>query len=229
MRSIIAAVFLGLLLPHTVSAEYFNFGTGGGDDFYTAIGRTSNFIRFGQKFTTTQSATEISGHFLIQRSNTTDNLILQVQTDNGGIPSDTVLASSTWAYSAVTNANCGTDTSISLASTTVSLAADTTYWIVFSKAGLSDSSNYYKSCQKDGGTADAKALLNGSWGITNNDYYNIVGNLLTDGTDEPPPGGGGATSSIDIIQQLNVVNLTLALLLGLVAFAMGYIFLKYGF
>jgi len=232
---VFAVVSLGVFLLGitTALAESIQFAApgSGGDDFYTHVGRTSNFIRFGQKFTTTQSATEISGTFLIQRGGTTENLVLQVQTNNAGIPGDVVLASSTWAYTSVTNANCGTDTTISLASTTVALDADTTYWLVFAKAGLTETYEYvYRACQDDGGTADAKCLLNGSWGICNNDYYNIVGSILTNGTETEPP-ATTTTSTVDVaevVNQLNIVNLSLALLLGIVAAISGYAILKYG-
>jgi carbon monoxide dehydrogenase subunit G len=68
----------------------------------------------------------------------TDNVVVEIRTDSGGAPSSTVLAS---ASTGAAGLIVGTDTDVSF-SVPCSLTPSATYWIVITRSGSFDVSNY---------------------------------------------------------------------------------------
>lgn len=65
-----------------------------------------------------------------------DSVVLEIRTDNSGVPSSTVLGSASLTLDRAAH-------SVYSATISASLTASTTYWIVASRSGSLDASNYY--------------------------------------------------------------------------------------
>lgn len=98
----------------------------------------------------------------------TDNAVIQLQTDTAGVPSGTVLASGSIAAASIVSDALATIT----LNVAVDFTANTKYWIVFTRSGSTDDTNYY---QVVGTSTDTYAngasyyLSSGSWSLSTGD------------------------------------------------------------
>jgi hypothetical protein len=110
--------------PNGPSAIY---GEGGADE------------KYAQSFTTSAAESmAIAGFWLRRTGSPTDDVVVELQSDSGGSPSGTVLASDAVSASDISDSNYEVHTF----SLPYSLANATTYWLVVSRSGSRDTSNY---------------------------------------------------------------------------------------
>lgn len=108
----------------------------------------------------------------------TDNAVIQIQSDSAGSPSGSVLASGSVAAASITTT--ASDVTITL-DTAVNFSAGTTYWLVFTRSGSGDSTNYYQaggSVSTSYANGSAKYYSSSAWTGTVDaaDLYFIVKN-----------------------------------------------------
>lgn len=74
----------------------------------------------------------------------TDNLVVQIMSDNGGLPSETVLATATYPGASLgTTVTSAERMKYAYLDNPLPLQRDTPYWIVLSRSGPMDATNYY--------------------------------------------------------------------------------------
>ena len=76
---------------------------------------------------------------LAKLSAPTDNVVLEIQTDSGGSPSGTVVGT----VATIAGTSLSTSSAMASYSTSISLTASTTYWLVARRSGALDSTNRY--------------------------------------------------------------------------------------
>lgn len=155
----------------------------------------------------------------------TDSAKISIQTNSGSAPSGTILASST-----ISGANWPASGNIatSTLSTTASLEANTTYWVVWERTGALDGSNYYGLYLKQttGGYANGTyAIYNGSaWADDSGtdvqvSFWHLLGTtglrLAAGGTNETADkfigfaqGTASASSSATVVMNGTIGNFT---------------------
>jgi len=132
-----------------------------------------------QKFTV--SSDEDSGfltaYLIIDTGSPADNAVITIQTDNAGHPSGTILG--TWTKPAgELSGSCAQY--ISDEYTGLGLTSGQSYWIVFSRSGAADSSNFYRYCQNSGSNISDRyySLNTGStWSSGNGIYGDLHGSI----------------------------------------------------
>jgi len=77
----------------------------------------------------------------------TDNVIVELQTNSGGNPSGTVLATATFPHTDFTGAFATVNKTLDV---TAALTSGTTYWLVFRKAGALSSTDHYQFSEQAG-------------------------------------------------------------------------------
>lgn len=195
---------LGLQLSYNGIVGY--FGEGGAQSVSSVQGTGGLNEMQAQSFLSGPGGTV--GAVLVNITKTgspTDNLIVEIQTNSGGLPSGTVVGTS----GQVSGVNIpSTPTAYALVGfpVTATLSASTTYHLVVRRAGTRDTSNYYDLWGTNPGTyADGQNIsrTNGSWAAS--------------GTGDTafflqPAGGGtisGGTGSIVDIDAWGVVGFAL--------------------
>jgi len=138
--------------------------TGAGAGAKDNIGENVNREKEAQSFQFSASTTiNYLKLQLAKFGSPTDNLIISIQTDDSNKPSGTILASATIAGSSL-----GAMAEVSMAlSSSITLSASTKYWIVASRSGALNGSNYYEWGGNNSGStyADGVAFTYnvGSW------------------------------------------------------------------
>jgi len=155
-------------------------GVSSGDRLYSA-----------QKFTATANADTVSLYVNLSKYNSpSNNLVVAIESDSGGSPSGTVIASSTVSNGSVASGiSCGSYSQIYIATTTASLVSGTSYWITFKQSGTPSGSSWYYVCNNTGSPV-MKSYASGAWAnygsemMTGRIYFTTSGG-----------GGGGTTTS----------------------------------
>jgi len=104
-----------------------------------------------------------------KESSPTDNIVVSIQADSGGVPSGTDIVSSTYPGTSLPGSNGIVTVDYSLSTT---LTASTTYWIVWQRSGSLDGTNYYRTYGLSTGGVQTPLAYNASWAT-----YNGGGNI----------------------------------------------------
>lgn len=121
------------------------------------VGNSSANAKIAQKIVTRASGTNQITQLqfgLFKSGSPTDNVIVEIQTDSAGAPSGTALASWSYAGSSILGAS-----SIKTETVAGLLSNSTTYWLVISRSGAVDATNYY--------------FTNRSGGLSTNGWANL--------------------------------------------------------
>lgn len=132
----------------------------------TQLGNNSAREKYAVSFTVGSQNIEV-GKIVVNLSRTlspADNIKLAIQADSAGSPSGTDLTSGTLSGGSLTTGQASYTIAFSANQT---LSAATVYWIVFSRTGAIDASNYYNFGVKVTGSGK---FYNGTvWGVNNTD------------------------------------------------------------
>lgn len=137
------------------------------------IGATSSNQKIAQSFSFSRDTDLTSIVLTLQRTGTpTDNVVIEIQSDSAGSPSGSVIASiGTLAASSISLLGATYPVSCN-----VSLSANTTYWLVLSRSGAVNGSNYISQSWMSSGSAhggSVKIWDGNSWGSSNTADYRI--------------------------------------------------------
>lgn len=174
---------------------------------YALYGGSGTAEELGQSFTTGGALTVAGVYFTGHKvGSPTDNLVLEIQTNSGGLPSGTVVGSS--------GTVAGTDITagswrLFRASVSASLSASTTYHLVFRRDGARDTSNYYqlRGDGPDSITGGLEYRESGTWasgGASDFEFALATSSDLAGGTIN-----GGAFTQADATDGWGVVGFAL--------------------
>lgn len=102
-----------------------------------------NNVEWAQSFTKVNGPFKELALYIAKGGSPTDNLVIEIQTDNAGVPSGTVLSSLTLDASQFTSSFVLHEYDAEeWSDPTIEFSLDEVYWIVFSRSGSSDTANY---------------------------------------------------------------------------------------
>jgi len=194
MKKFLFLTLLSLLLPTAVAfadstipfatSKTDGCGFGSPDDSYCA-----------QPFTPSENATAVIPSLCVDRAVApgapTDNVVVSVEADSGGIPSGTPLASTNLPASAFADTSWYDGDFCSAPQEwpeiTVSLTSGSTYWLVVSRSGSASGSNFW--ILETGVGGGLKYYESGSWHTTSS--ISAYGSVDIIGDSPPPTPSGG--------------------------------------
>lgn len=142
--------------------------------------------RLAQSFLTSGAFTASGAHALVNTvGSPSDNLIAEIQTDSGGVPSGVAVGSSGLIAASTLS---GTPRWVSI-SLSASLSASTTYWLVLSRSGANDTTNYFQLSTLNEAYADGSGAVESAaaWTGGQRDRYfgvsAITGGTIDGGSD----------------------------------------------
>lgn len=149
------------------------------------IGNSATSLELGLPFTPTLSGNILTDgvdvSLAVGTGAPTDGIYIEIRTDDSGLPSSTVLATSTLEYPA---GGCG-DISFNL-SNSVAVDGSTQYWIYISRGGSYDGSNYYRICGDDADDPVDTVRWNGtSWASIGANWRALIS--IHDSEEDPEP------------------------------------------
>jgi hypothetical protein len=167
-------------------------GTGGGGG---AIGGTDNVSeRYATEIKVPVATTLDSiSIWLYKTGNPTDNIHVEIQTDNAGAPSETTVGTGDTIASANLTADAFNAFAVS-----ASLSANTTYWAVISRTGAFDASNYWAVRRVASSNNIRGSLYGTSWTTTTSPCtYHILkpGDIIVMFVEESGTAYGSITDS----------------------------------
>jgi len=185
----------GALATGTLSAIIFLFGVTGvvhadyvlqnPDNGFTgnaqAVGYDPSFALAGaDSFTTIGAGTVSSIDVYARKVNSpTDNMVVSIYTDSGGVPGTSVAASNVFAVGAP-----GLQTATF--ASPVSLSAATTYWIVIARDGAYSATNFYQLSSGTTNPGTERSLDGGVWSIDGTDNQSYVFTVVEGSSPTPP-------------------------------------------
>lgn len=180
---IYTVLFLLLFIAPVAHAnQTITFDAATGDS--TAIGYNAgnNGQKSARSFVPSASYTTFTPSLTLWKSGSpTDNVLIEIQTDNAGSPSGTILGTVTVAY---TSLGTTQPSLTSYGTASASLTSGVTYWIVVERSGALSATNYY-----------ALGINTGAHGMTRYGAdtsawlalagYDIYGNVVLSGSAAP--------------------------------------------
>jgi hypothetical protein len=162
--------FLG---THTVNYIY-NGVSQGSSTTLAGTATNSNGLYIAQQFTPGSAQTIQRWVLTLAVTGSPVPLTMTIQTNNSGVPSGTVLATTQIPRDYLT----GTATAVSIPTAQIALTSGTTYWLVFNAVG--DASNFY-SVSRTTAASGASTSTNGTtWtGQSYGLYYNRFDTTVT--------------------------------------------------
>jgi len=169
-------------VPFALANETINFGNTI-DDVNSVYGAGLSTEKWAQQFTVTEDNSEASILIQLKKDGTpTDNLLVKIYEESGGVPGGSMLGSDSLDISTLT----GTCTEIEFNITGLSFVAGN-YWIEISRDGTADASNKPQICRDDGVNNYAYMYFSSIW--------NSTGNMMVGSISLSTPGGGGGSAT----------------------------------
>jgi len=110
----------------------------------------------------------------------TDDLVVELQTDSGGVPSGTVVGSS----ASIAASSLTTTATLRVLPVSATLSASTTYWIVLRRTGSRSTTNYFLvSTAYAWASGTAASCSSGTWTVVGGDlgFHVLIGSGTIDG------------------------------------------------
>lgn len=171
---LLAFLFVYTYVVHAYTLTTGSNGVNGGVNLWNA----SNHQAVAQTFTTTTSGslTSFQGYFN-KASSPTDTMTATIQTNNAGVPSGTVLATSNTFTTTDVDPSCLSSTLVTVTfPTPPALSASTQYWIVVNNTtNTQDGGGNYTWCGNNSGTNQGFRFDGASWvDLTPWTFYSLI-------------------------------------------------------
>jgi len=218
-----SAILLLIIPCSSFADEVINLGDPLGDSHQNVFGRTGDIIITAQPFTPSEDSTSLTATFDIGRiAAETDNVKLEIRTDNSGEPSGVVLGDAEILGTSVANVggsecNGAVDNETFPTITDLELTNGTQYWAVLSRTGATNTyPNVYVVCMNtDSETAKWSNDTGVTWSSPANDQFS--GHIDLIAGEITPPEEPIATSTTSTVGETNqtIFNGVLVFLLSM--------------